>query len=243
MGRLSEKALNYQHLALIYDALMGDLEGVRRYAHMLKSVISGKHVLDLACGTGDLTMLLSEMGYKMTGLDLSEQMLEIAKSKDQKDRIRFVHGDMLNLNLGELFDSIVCANDSVNYCSSLTQVNLLFEGVNRHLSIGGVFVFDYHQISRLKEFEEPFDEEGVLGDIGYWWHIESEPPRLTHTVTIYGSNYPVTETHQQYVFELNDLQKLLCDNGFRWEMIEPSDYDNLYLDEKWMIKAIKEKSV
>jgi hypothetical protein len=131
----------------------------------------------------------------------------------------------------------------VNYCSSLSQLNLLFQGVNRQLPIGGVFVFDYHQTSRLSEFDEPFDEEGVVTDIGYWWHIESEPPRLTHTITIYGSNYPITETHQQYIFELSDLQKLLLDNGFRWKMIESSDHGDLYMDEKWMIKAIKEKSL
>lgn len=243
MGGLSEKTLNYQHLALIYDAIMGDLEGVKRYADMLQGVLRGNTVLDLACGTGDLTIVLSDLGYQMTGLDLSEPMLDIAKGKDLSNRIHFLCGDMLHLDLGKVFDSIVCANDSVNYCSSLEQLDLLFKGVNRHLPMDGVFVFDYHQISRLTEFEEPFDEEGMVGDIGYWWHIESEPPVLRHTVTIYGSSYPDTETHEQVIFELNDLHKLLHENGFRWEMIDPSDHDGLYVDEKWMIKAIKERNV
>jgi ubiquinone/menaquinone biosynthesis C-methylase UbiE len=59
MGGLSEKTLNYEHLALIYDAIMGDLEGVKRYAQMLKDVLNKGRILDLACGTGDLTITLS----------------------------------------------------------------------------------------------------------------------------------------------------------------------------------------
>jgi len=243
MGGLSEKTLNYQHLAYIYDAIMGDTEGVLKYANMLQENLHGHHILDLACGTGDLTVILNDLGYKLTGLDISEQMLEVAKSKNKDGSILFVCGDMLNLHLDMIFDSIVCANDSVNYCSSLDQLNKLFEGVNRHLIKGGAFVFDYHQTSRFSEFDEPFDEEGMVGDVGYEWHIESEFPVLRHTITVYGSSYPVTETHEQFIFELGDLQLLLEDNGFRWEIIDSSKYDDLYMDEKWMIKAIKEREI
>ncbi len=243
MGGLSEETLNYQHLAMIYDAIMGDHEGVMRYSKMLQDVLVGKRILDLACGTGDLTVTLNNLGYLMTGLDLSEQMLEVAKTKTEPGKIRFLCGNMINLNLGEVFDSVVCANDSVNYCSSLEQIANLFESVNRHLPIGGIFVFDYHQKARLAEFIEPFDEEGVVGGVGYWWHIVSEPPMLRHTVTIYGSGYPVVETHDQYIFELKELQTLLEEHGFRCEMIDPTNYDDLYLDEKWMFKAQKERNV
>jgi hypothetical protein len=95
----------------------------------------------------------------------------------------------------------------------------------------------------LDEFVEPFDEEGVVGDIGYWWHIESEPPMLRHTVTLYGSGYPIVETHDQYLYELHEIQTLLEEYGFQWELIDPRKYDDLYLNEKWMFKAKKERNV
>ena len=243
MGGLSEKALNYQHLAAIYDAIMGDHEGVLKYAEMLQDVLKKGKILDLACGTGDLTITLSNLGYQMSGLDLSESMLEIAKLKSKTDEIRFFCADMLDFDLGEKFDGIVCANDSVNYCSSLEQLAKLFEGVNRHLTVDGVFVFDYHQVSRLQEFEEAFDEEGMVNDVGYWWHIESEPPMLRHTITIYSSGYPVVENHDQYIFELDEILRLLNMKGFHCQLIESSDYDDLYANEKWMIKAIKEREL
>lgn len=242
MGGLSEKTLNYEHLALIYDAIMGDLEGVKRYAQMLKDVLNKGRILDLACGTGDLTITLSNMGYQMTGLDLSKSMLEVAKTKSD-DRIRFVQKDMLNFDLNEVFDGIVCANDSVNYCSSLEEMAKLFENVNRHLRINGTFVFDVHQVKRLDEFKDAFDEEGLVNDVGYWWHIKSEPPKLCHTITIYTNAYPIVEKHTQYVFELDEISKLLHDKGFTFEVIDSSDYDDLYTDEKWMIKAVKEREL
>lgn len=243
MGGLSEETLNYQHLAEVYDAIMGDSEGVARYCAMLQKVLSGKKILDLACGTGDLTLSLSQLGYHMTGLDLSEPMLEIARRKAEGNSVSYICGNMLSFELNEVFDSIVCANDSVNYCSSLEQLAKLFKGVNRHLPIGGIFVFDYHQISRLEEFSEPFDEEGRVGDIGYHWHIESDSIVLRHTITLYGSGYPIVETHEQFVFDLEDIQRLLIEQGFECEVIDPADIADLYLDEKWIIKAQKERDV
>lgn len=243
MGGLSEKTLNYQHLAEIYDAIMGDSEGVARYCAMLQNVLVGRKILDLACGTGDLTLSLRQLGYEMTGLDLSEPMLEIAKRKAEGNTVSFICSDMLTFELNEVFDSIVCANDSVNYCSSLDQLAKLFRGVNRHLPIGGVFVFDYHQKERLEEFSDPFDEEGRVGDIGYHWHIESEPPVLRHIITLYGSGYPIVETHEQFVFDQEDIQRTLNEQGFECEVIDPADIENLYLDEKWIIKAQKERDV
>ncbi|MDP3306353.1 MAG: methyltransferase domain-containing protein [Erysipelotrichaceae bacterium] len=243
MGGLSEKTLNYQHLSEIYDAIMGDPEGVKLYVAMLQNVLVGSKILDLACGTGDLTLKLSQLGFDMTGLDLSEPMLEIAKGKDEEKIISFICGNMLTFELNEVFDSIVCANDSVNYCSSLDQLTKLFKGVNRHLPMGGVFVFDYHQKARLEEFGDPFDEEGRVGDIGYHWHIESDPPVLRHIITLYSNGYPIIETHEQFVFDLMDIQELLREQGFECEVTDPADVENLYLDEKWIIKAQKERDV
>ncbi|PKM69943.1 MAG: hypothetical protein CVU94_01470 [Firmicutes bacterium HGW-Firmicutes-19] len=243
MGGLSEKTMNYQHLALIYDAIMGDSDGVNKYAEMLQDVLKKGKILDLACGTGDLTITLSDRGYQMTGLDLSEPMLEIAKKKSKSDELRFFCADMLDFDLHEEFDGVVCANDSVNYCSSLEQIAKLFEGVNRHLTMDGVFVFDYHQVSRLEEFKEAFDEEGLIDGVGYWWHIESEPPIIRHTITIYFNGYPVVEEHDQTVFDLDEILTLLHSKGFRHQMIESSAYDGLYANEKWMIMAIKERDI
>ncbi len=243
MGGLSDQTLNYVQLALVYDAIMGDPQGVICYARMLSDFLSGNKVLDLACGTGDLTRRLHDMGYRMTGLDVSEPMLKIARNKVSTDEVRFVCMDMLDLGLNEIFDSVVCANDSINYCRSLLQLKALFTGVNRHLVLGGPFIFDVHMESRLKEFSDPFEEEGVIDGLGYHWLIESEPPILRHTVTIYGRGYPVVEVHEQTVFELKDILSLLTDCGFRWTRIDPKKYDDLYLDEKYMICAIKEREL
>ncbi len=243
MVGLSDQTVNYGRLAEVYDAIMGDPEGVERYAEMLDKYLHGRKVLDLACGTGDLTLALHKKGYRMTGLDLSQPMLDITAAKFHPDSIRLFCLDMLNFNLGETFDSIICANDSVNYCDSLQQYEALFYGVNCHLTLGGTFFFDVHMESRLKEFSEPFEESGRIGQMGYQWLIESEPPVLRHTITIYSKGYPVIETHQQYIFEISEILSLLSQCGFRWEIIDPKKINDLYLNEKYLICATKERNL
>lgn len=243
MVGLSDQTVNYDQLAAVYDAIMGDPEGVEHYAEMLANYLHGRKVLDLACGTGDLTMALHQKGYQMTGLDLSRPMLDIAAAKFHPNSIRLICSDMLDFNLGETFESIVCANDSVNYCESLNQYKALFCGVNRHLSMEGIFFFDLHMESRLQEFYEPFEESGRIGMFGYQWIIESEPPMLRHTITLYSQGYPVIETHQQYIFDIKEILSLLSQCGFQWEIIDPKKVNDLYLNEKYLICATKERNV
>src|SRR5258708_13505197 len=73
----------------------------------------GDPVLELGCGTGRVTMALAEDGYRVTGLDLSERMLERAAQKraafvrEARERVHFVQGDMTGFNAGEKFRLII----------------------------------------------------------------------------------------------------------------------------------------
>ena len=75
----------YTDFAYLYDTFMEDVP-YEQWADLLSSLFKAygdkiEKVLDLGCGTGTLTELLSEMGYKMTGADLSEDMLAVASEK------------------------------------------------------------------------------------------------------------------------------------------------------------------
>lgn len=70
----------------------------------------GSKILDVGCGTGEMTLLLAEMGYNVTGIDLSEKMLQKArvKAKSSKRKVRFERGDAEKLNSGdESFDVVI----------------------------------------------------------------------------------------------------------------------------------------
>ena len=113
----------YESLAACYDELTYDI----RYEKTLtffERLCAREHVqphlvLDLACGTGSLSMLLAEHGYRVIGADLSEEMLAEAeqKARDLPEDIRpfFICQPMQRLRLAEPADAVICALDSLNY--------------------------------------------------------------------------------------------------------------------------------
>ena len=113
-------------------------------------------VLDLACGTGSLTVELDKRGYDMTGLDLSPEMLSIAaakaskkkKNKDYKNNILWINQDMRFFELYGTVDAVVCCFDSVNYLRDEKDVKKCFAAVHNYLNPGGLFIFDVN--SRYK---------------------------------------------------------------------------------------------
>ena len=80
-----ELAPSYERFAYAYDRIMYNVD-YHRWADYIQKIFrhhseSPKSILDIACGTGALTFILSELGYQMTGVDLAEGMLEIARQK------------------------------------------------------------------------------------------------------------------------------------------------------------------
>lgn len=119
-------------------------------------------VLDLASGTGSLSLYLKQKGYGVVGLDLSEEMLSVADSKSQGN-IKFVKGDMTDFVFADKFDCCVCSLDSINHLADLSKVKACFNCVANSLNSGGIFVFDVNTIYKHNNILDNntfvFDEE------------------------------------------------------------------------------------
>jgi SAM-dependent methyltransferase len=136
----------YERLAAIYDEWWGVAcpdyaaflpAATRKYGARLDAV------LDLACGAGTVTVPLARLARKVVGLDRSEAMLERARARGAGlGNVSFVQGDFRTFQLGEHFDVVVCASDSLNYLQHAGELRRVFERVGRHLRPGGLFVFD-----------------------------------------------------------------------------------------------------
>ncbi len=100
----------------------------------------GCPVLDLCCGTGQLAAELSRQGYRTTGLDGSQGMIEIAK-KNAPDA-DFVVRDARNIALPGRFSAVLSTFDSLNHVMSLDELEQVFQSVFAVLEGGGYFVFD-----------------------------------------------------------------------------------------------------
>ena len=101
-------------------------------------------VLELACGTGRLTIPLKKEGIAITGLDLAAPMLERAgiKAAEAGVKIPFLRGDASKFSLGQKFNLIFMAFHSMQHLSRRGEIEGLFASVSRHLAPGGRFVFD-----------------------------------------------------------------------------------------------------
>jgi dTDP-3-amino-3,4,6-trideoxy-alpha-D-glucopyranose N,N-dimethyltransferase len=101
-------------------------------------------ILEVACGTGNHTKLLAAKGYHVTGVDISEDVLRVARRKLGR-RANFVQGDMRDLNAvlpGETYDAVVCLFSSISYNRTSSDLKKTLRGMYDHTRPGGVVAFD-----------------------------------------------------------------------------------------------------
>lgn len=97
------------------------------------------HLLDLMCGTGTLLNIFSNHGWTGTGVDLSIDMLNIAKSKN--NQIVYHKKDATLFNSDNIFDLVTCTADAVNHLPTMNDIDRLFSDVYNLLSPQGYFLF------------------------------------------------------------------------------------------------------
>jgi SAM-dependent methyltransferase len=139
----------YDLLARHYDAVTGDSA---TEAAFICSVLERRrnlavNVLDVACGTGSITALLTGT-YQVSGLDISPGMLAVAREKLPEGTPLYL-ADMTCFDLGVKFDAIVCAYQGINHLLSLASWRDFFGCAYKHLNDGGVLIFDITTIGDL----------------------------------------------------------------------------------------------
>ncbi|WP_233185657.1 bifunctional 2-polyprenyl-6-hydroxyphenol methylase/3-demethylubiquinol 3-O-methyltransferase UbiG [Thermotoga sp. SG1] len=113
--------------------------------------ISGKKVLDVACGEGTFAVEIAKQGFEVVGIDLSPEMLKFAVERTERENVPvvFLEMDMKNLNFQEEFDIVTCWFDSLNYLLDYDDLKKTFKGVWNALKPGGYFLFDMNTIYGL----------------------------------------------------------------------------------------------
>ena len=148
----------YTEFAQIYDRLMKDVpyaEWARYYADLLEQygISPGARCVECACGTGSLTIPLAQLGYRMTGMDLSPEMLNIAQQKARGSgvMIPFIRMDMRKLAVQRPVDAVLATCDGVNYLSKPEDVAAFFRAAHQALRPRGVLAFDVSTPYKLVE--------------------------------------------------------------------------------------------
>ena len=214
----------YSVFAAGYDKMMSDVDydSWAEYIDGLLREAGAKRILECGCGTGSLTVRLGRMGYDITGSDISDDMLMIARRKALDAGLRFlpfVRQDMRQLAVHQPADAVFSACDGVNYL--LEGAEAFFNAAYRNLKKDGLLLFDvssFHKIST------------VLGDNTFaatgedWAYIceNQYHPRLNRVDMLLtgflrqGALYTrFDERHVQRAYTETELRSALENCGFR----------------------------
>lgn len=217
----------YEKFAYAYDQMMTNVN-YARWAHYIESLLDKydckpRQILDLACGTGALTFLLASKGYEMTGVDRAIGMLDIAREKAEKHDvdIAFHHGDMLDFQLNQQFDVILCTYDSINYAINEDELSRVFQCVSAHLEPDGLFIFDVTTERNIvehfhnKTFSENHADYTYIWKNSYLYHTKICRTLLTFFIREGTLFHRFEEVHQQKIFEVNTVNDLLKASGYK----------------------------
>lgn len=219
---------SYSAFAAYYDAMMHDVD-YDRWACRLDALIRATagamplSVADCACGTGALTVRLARMGYGMTGIDLSEDMLRAAQEKSMRLglRIPYVCMDMRHFKLHRPVDVVNCACDGVNYLTSRAALCAFFRSSHAALKPGGMLLFDVSTRFKLSEVlgGNCFGED--LPECTYLWRNAYDPETklLEMRLNVFtpepdGRYRRFDEVHIQRAHSDAELRSALSDCGF-----------------------------
>ncbi len=186
--------MSYSSFAYYYDALTRNVEYGKRAEYFCDILQKYSHdpgiTLDLACGTGSLTIELAKRGLDVYGVDGSSSMLSVAQQKVAEEDLSllFLCQEMQTLNLYGTIDTVICALDSINHLTNENDVRRAFERVSLFLSPGGYFIFDLNTIYKhqriLANHVFIYDTE----DVYCIWqnHLQEKGCRIGITLDLFG---------------------------------------------------------
>lgn len=218
----------YKRFADVYDQLVQDIP-YSKWADYLESAFLKFNqkpglILELGCGTGNMTLELSKRGYEMIGLDISAEMLSKAYEKTLASgrEILFINQDMRNFELHGPVDAVICLLDSLNYMESTEEVKQVFKLVNKYLNPGGLFIFDLnspYKISKILGNEIFFD---LSENITWIWTntYDRKKRKVTFDLTFFVKNNEglyerFDETHQETAFTTEEIKQALDQAGLQ----------------------------
>jgi len=217
----------------LYDAEYGGYKGD---FELFFNLIETGSVLDLACGTGRLTLPLAQKGLKVIGLDASEPMLALAGEKSKEFSIKWIQGDIRDFHLNETFDLILMGGNAFQALLSESDQMQMLDCVRRHLRPSGLFVFNTRNpqekdFKTTSEFEFWHDFQDPQGDeVKVYGKQEVDPthPIVKYTTKRVWKNKETATTIQLRFTPYDQLMELLAQAGFEVCEVFGDDKRNLF---------------
>lgn len=220
----------YETFAEFYDKLTSNAEYEKRARYILDVLKEHNHepglTLDLACGTGTLTILLKKLGVDIYGIDGSADMLSVAlqKAAEEGEQILFLRQKMQSLDLYGTIDTCVCTLDSINHITDKAVLQKAFEKVSLFMNPEGVFLFDANTVYKhqnvLSDNVFVFDTDEVY----CVWQNTPTGDRVTDISLDFfipegNTYYRMNESFSERAYTVEELTEMLSTAGFEVEAI------------------------
>lgn len=217
----------YKEFASLYDELMNDFD-YEMWFNYIEDIFkkygkNPKYILEMACGTGNLSLHLADKGYRLTCFDLSEEMLSKAYIKLNKYKnVKLLNGNMIDFKISNKFQAIVSICDSINYIVDKGDLKATFENVFNHLEDDGIFIFDINSFYKLSEVigNNTFVED--RDDVFYTWqnYYNDQENICEFYLTFFLSEgddkyIRFDEEHKERAYKTNEIVELLNSVGFK----------------------------
>lgn len=220
----------YTGFAEVYDIFMDNID-YQIWTDYLISLLKEQGiedglVLDLGCGTGNVTERLAMAGYDMTGIDMSEDMLNIAIEKREVSGhdILYLCQEMQEFELYGTVRAVVSICDCINYVTEREAVVQTFRLVNNYLDPEGIFIFDmntsykYRQLLADNTFAETRDNSCFI-----WENYYDEEEKVNeYALTLFiedkeGRKYDrYEEYHYQRAYEIEEMIQMIKESGLEF---------------------------
>ncbi len=218
--------MSYTSFSSVYDELTNNVDYTALSGYICKILenngIKDGLLLDLACGTGSLSLKLCEKGFDVIGTDASENMLCEAQQKayNENKNILFLCQKMQETDLYGSVRAIVCTLDSINHLTSYEDVYKVFSRLKNFIDYGGIMIFDVNTVYKhrivLGNNTFVYDEKNVFC---VWQnHLYADNKTVGLTLDFFLKNGGLyerkTESFKETAYTDEELIKAVTENGF-----------------------------
>ena len=209
-GTSSSSCSMYNSYAQYYDQFYSvkKYDHETLYLHELLSKHKALTVLDLGCGTGTHLSRLEQFGYKCVGIDINQEMLEIAKIKVKSN---LIEADMRNFKLNEKFDAIISMFAVFNH--NLTDEEALdaLQNIKEHLNQNGLLILDLYNPQSPGEKTEHYG--GITRIMK--WQLDPLTQICLSNVTFISNNLKHDSLFSLKIYSMEYIEKLLKQAGYK----------------------------
>jgi len=242
----------YQRLAGYYDQLMDYIDydvWIDDLIKLTEPFELGNNWLDISCGTGSMALKLSALGKKITAVDLSSNMLQIARRKASQAglKIKFHTGNMINFNNGQNYDVVINLHDGLNYLLKPSDVQQFMDNSHKLLLPGGLLFFDVVTPSlcqtHFRGYREIFTDPA-----GGYERITSYDPatQLAESRFTLNASQPdvvEVESHIQKAYDIQAVEEFCKSAQFdSWQIMDDETLEQAHGDSERLLVMLRKLS-